>query len=447
MKTKPVNYRKQIYNPLRALSFNTSAIQMVSQRFDRSPDSAVVRHMIEVTMQSLQRHEEKSGIQRISPFHLRLVWAGTEIVVPLLSEALLSRLIDGQPYRLALCECREEVFKEMLSTNRSATMDAVRRLLAPTERLAFRGGKSRVQNLVQSVEEVEQCRADLSALRRLCQVPDELCPPPQALPPPPEPVVAEVGGQLQQEGMSAESARSFVAHLAMLRERFMPPKAELAVGQLVAIAIDVNDRRRSFPASKRAHMPVRLTLYTEQELAVLERLGPRDHERVLELMGQRIARILTEAYCQGGLLSQTVVGLLTHLSAGQVSKFVEAFERRHGVILPTPGTIHDAGAKLTHKVMIINRHLDGDQIGAIARQTFHSEEAVARYVDDFERVLIATAFRLPVSLMPRVTKIARHVVEQYVALIESKVGDSAAVRALIGRRGIAPENTLLEGVG
>ena len=69
----------------------------------------------------------------------------------------------------------------------------------------------------------------------------------------------------------------------------------------------------------------------------------------------------------------------------------------------------------------------------------HCEEAVGRYIDDFERVLIAQAHGLPAALLPRVLKLGAHVVAQYDELIRELIGGSQDVQALLVQRGIDVE--------
>lgn len=72
----------------------------------------------------------------------------------------------------------------------------------------------------------------------------------------------------------------------------------------------------------------------------------------------------------------------------------------------------------------------------IARETFHTEEAVDRYIDDFERALIALGHGLPSGLLPRVLRLSKHVVKQYEVLIDERIGDIEQVRDLLLSRGI-----------
>jgi hypothetical protein len=427
------NLKEQTFSPLGALTLETTAYQVCARRFDFGADSAILRHLVQRTFAALDDHDRKNRIQRVAPFTLLLNWRETKIPVCLLNQQMVSQLVTGTPPGQVTRNLRETVFKELLKRDETVAMEDVRRLLSPSSMLSCggyypKGGTKQISN-------IDEYRMDLARLREILSVPPELVPTPQEMPPPPQSVVAAVGPVIEKEGRSTESARSFISHLIALRERFCPPIDQLACGQLIAVALDLRDRRMSISMRYRAHVPVRITLYHEAEIAALERLGPQDRQAIDDILEQRVARILTEAYCQGGLLSILLVSLLTHQSTSRTTRLVNHFESQTRLILPTPGTILDAGSKLTHKAAIVRLHLDGCDCKEIARQTFHSEEAVSRYIDDFERTLIASSYGLPFKILCRILKLSPHVVEQYQALVAEHIGDMDAVKNLISNRG------------
>lgn len=426
---------QQMYGPLADLSVDIIARQVATQRFDFGRQSAVASHLVAMTLAALEQEEQRQGIVRLPPFVLRLDWRGSVKQVPLLEPQMLQRLIRQEPLGQLLRSQREKLFVDLFALDSSVTLNDVRRLLAPTQMLAA-GGRLARRNQLPAPADVEAYRMDLAELRRTLSIPDSLLPASEQLPPPPASVVAQVAPAIESEGRSPEMARSFISHMLALRERYCPRLDELAPGQLSAIALGVGDRRMSLKTRYRRHVPVRLTLYEEAELAELERAGPRDRHIVDQILGRRVARIVTQAYCQGGLLSLTLVGLMTHQSPARTSRLVNEFEATHRLILPTPGTIHDAGSKLTHKATIVALHLQGKECKEIARDTFHSEEAVGRYLDDFERVLIAKGHELPSPVLSRVLKLGAHVVAQYEELIRVHIGDNEQIRALLANRGL-----------
>ena len=426
------NSHQQTYGPIGDLTLKASADQMVSKRFDFGPESAICQHLVQRTFAVLEADERRRGIIRVAPFTLRLKWRGVDLPVTLVNHHIVSQLISSIPLSQVLRNLREQTFKQLLQTDPSVSLDQIRRLLAPSELLSGR----RVPRPQPPLENIESCRLNLARLRQVVSVSEELVPAVEQLAEPPSSVVDQVGPVIEQEGRSPELARSLISHLLAMRKRFCPRLDDLAPGQLVAVALDIRDRCMSRKMRLRAHVPVRLTLYHDAELAAIERVEARDCDVIDDLLGIRVARLLTEAYCQGGLLSLTMLGLLTHQSPARVGRLVDRFEARHQLILPTPGTIHDAGTKLTHKTMVVQMHLSGMECRQIARNTFHTEEAVDRYIDDFERALIAVGHGLPSRLLPRVLKLGKHVVTQYEALIEKHIGDMEQVRKLLLTRGI-----------
>jgi len=66
-----------------------------------------------------------------------------------------------------------------------------------------------------------------------------------------------------------------------------------------------------------------------------------------------VARILCEAYEQGGVLNQADMSHLIGVSAGTIGKDIRESQLEQGVILPYRGTIHDIGPTSTHKIIII----------------------------------------------------------------------------------------------
>lgn len=440
------NTREQTYSPLGALRMETSAYQMCASRFDFGINSAILRHLVQRTFAALEDYDRQNRIQRAQPFTLTINWRGQVVPVSLLNPNIVSQLLSGTPPGQVTRAIAENLFKELLRRDETVTMEDVRRLLCPASLLSCGGYYPRGKKEPAATANIDTFRMDLAKLRQELSVPADLVPLPEELPPPPQTVLAAVGPVIEKEGRSEESARSFISHLMALRERFCPPLDQLRAGQLVAVALDQRDRRMSTPMKFRAHVPVRLTVYHEAEIAALERLGPQDRQAIDEILEQRVARILTEAYCQGGLLSILLVSLLTHQSTSRTTRLVNHFEALHQLILPTPGTILDAGSKLTHKAAIVRLHLTGADCKQIALQTFHAEEAVSRYIDDFERTLLAVAYDLPMQTLCRVLKLSKGLVEQYLALIAEHIGDIDAVKSLVNQKdkNIKQINTLNE---
>jgi len=74
-----------------------------------------------------------------------------------------------------------------------------------------------------------------------------------------------------------------------------------------------------------------------------------------QIMEQAIARIIQEAYAQGGLLSMRDIGLLSWRYSGAISPYRKKYETEHDVTLPHTGSLQDMGSCISHKSMIIRK--------------------------------------------------------------------------------------------
>ena len=116
------------------------------------------------------------------------------------------------------------------------------------------------------------------------------------------------------------------------------------------------------------------------------------------------------------MLSCADVGLLAGYSPGAVSTTAVALRRR-GEYLPLRGYVVDMGSFPTHKAAIVRLYLDGLTTPDIAARTYHSKEAVDRYIRGFERVrLLAGKFAR--EELPLLTGMSEPLVEQYLALLD-----------------------------
>jgi len=82
----------------------------------------------------------------------------------------------------------------------------------------------------------------------------------------------------------------------------------------------------------------------------------------------------------------------------------------------------------THKAAIVRLYLQGMLTPDIARRTFHSKEAVDRYIRGFERVrLLASKFAF--EELPLLTGKPASLVDQYLKLVEEHDALSKEVSA------------------
>lgn len=149
-----------------------------------------------------------------------------------------------------------------------------------------------------------------------------------------------------------------------------------------------------------------------------------------------MARVLTEAYTQDGLLSFAELQWIFLTSTGTVSRAVDYYQRKHQVILPCPGTVLDMGRMLTHKDLVVRLHLQGLSVLEIARQTYHSPRSADAYFKAFDSVLILHLYGLNPKLMATVLGRGESLIHEYLDLMGTYLKDINTIRDYLRKRGV-----------
>lgn len=203
-----------------------------------------------------------------------------------------------------------------------------------------------------------------------------------------------------------------IQRILALIEEYAPHQERLHPYQTLILAVDKNER---FGYGKRMEdcqlVPVIITLITPEELQELA-----EGADFRELRPKIAARILREAYEQGGVLSFSTLGLLTGLhSETPIRRAVALFyEQNPDVVLPHSGTIFDLGPTLTHKKAAVLLKHQGLLEQEIARRINHHPSAVARYLNDDERVGQLWAEGQSVEMISFLTGLSMGVVQEYI---------------------------------
>jgi len=188
---------------------------------------------------------------------------------------------------------------------------------------------------------------------------------------------------------------------------------DLEPGQLIYHAPAIGERggRGKTMAATRL-VPVRLTVVADEDhQAILKGLPAAGRREV------RVRRLTHEAYDQGALLSCADVSVLAGYSPGAVSNTAVSLRQR-GEFLPLRGYVVDMGAYPTHKAAVVRLYVQGLTTPDIAARTYHSKEAVDRYIRGFERVrLLASKFAE--EEIPLLSGMSPGLVAQYLELIEA----------------------------
>ena len=242
-----------------------------------------------------------------------------------------------------------------------------------------------------------------------------------------------VYGPLCQQTLNAVLKRELMANFGfenmgivadVLIERFLdiiesyaPDEKRFRPYQTLVLAVDKHERFGYGKAMERCRLtPVLVNLITPEELQALA-----DGASLRELRPQIAARILKEAYDQGGVLSFSMVGLLIGLhSSSAVGKAVARFYEQHpDVVLPHSGTIFDLGRTLTHKQTAVLLKHQGLLTKEIARRMNHHPDAVDRYNNDDERVAQLWKEGKSPEMISFITGLSLGLVEQYIEIRQS----------------------------
>lgn len=201
--------------------------------------------------------------------------------------------------------------------------------------------------------------------------------------------------------------------LLALFEALAPQTSRLKPGQILWNALDKNTRGDS---PNRKYVPVILTLISEKDVELLVQ-----GVHMSKIAERAIARMIQEAYRQGGILSSRDLGLITLRHPSTTSAIRKHFEHQHGCTLPHTGALHDMGSTVSHKTIIVRKViLEKKDPAAVARESNHSQAAVDRYLKDYHRVKTLHVLNYDVDFIHLTTRIAKHVIVQYLNIINQE---------------------------
>ncbi len=154
-------------------------------------------------------------------------------------------------------------------------------------------------------------------------------------------------------------------------------------GQIVWTAVSINDRPGW--CQKIAETDLITVVLDASTAEDVQGRIDRVHPRQWRL--RKVIRMCRQAYEQGGLLTNHDLSEILNLADSLIAQLLANYERQNKTLIPRRGTVHDAGNSLSHKWIICHkRYVEGKSADQIARETYHSLEAVDRYLGQFDRV-------------------------------------------------------------
>ena len=189
------------------------------------------------------------------------------------------------------------------------------------------------------------------------------------------------------------------------------PQSRLQPGQLLWNVVHKDTRADSKSCR---FVPAILTLVSPEDITLLEQ-----GVRPTTLFRQCLARLFREAHAQQGLLSVRDAALLFHCHPSQISIARQQYETEHACVLPHPGSLQDMGSTVTHKEIAVRKVVfERKDPLTVAQEINHSQKAVDHYVSNYHRVKTLYDLKPDPDFIHLATRIAKHVVLQYIKLIE-----------------------------
>jgi hypothetical protein len=210
-------------------------------------------------------------------------------------------------------------------------------------------------------------------------------------------------------------ARAIVDDILATIDQYWPERVSPKTLVWLAVRREWQGRRKSLKPTDL--ILVYLPLVADDEIELLLQPELRRNLKARRAFNRaRFARWCFQAYEQGGVLTHLDLSLMSGMSEHYVGELLREYEAEMGKIVPTRGTVHDIGRSVTHKAEVTRRWLRNESPAEIARVLNHSQEAVDRYIHDFQRIRLL-AQKVPVAAIPALTRLSPSLVKEYITLL------------------------------
>lgn len=204
-----------------------------------------------------------------------------------------------------------------------------------------------------------------------------------------------------------------VDDICQLRDEFYPRAGEEAYGSLAWVTTSSDNKKPKLGQRvedyKNTH--ISLPLINEEDLRMQENLPAAERDKA------KIIRLINSAYGQGGLLTIEELALMVNRTPMSVSKRIKEYQEEHKVVLPIKGNKLDIGPGITHKRIILELYEKKVAPPDIARQVNHSQEAVDRYIKDYERIKFLVRRGMGIVEISHLTGRGKQVVKQHLEIM------------------------------
>lgn len=184
-------------------------------------------------------------------------------------------------------------------------------------------------------------------------------------------------------------------------------------GQMVWHAVPVDEFPKKGKSIAQTKLkPVVLDVISDDDINDMKL--PLHHR---EIRIKKIERWTQQSFDQGALLSQLDLAVLLGVNEFTAGNYVREYASIYGRDLPTRGNVQLIGSGQTHKREIVALYLKGYLVPSICQRTNHSQEAVERYLRDFEAIKLLYNKDFNDNSISLITRLSKSVVSQYIDLI------------------------------
>ena len=184
-------------------------------------------------------------------------------------------------------------------------------------------------------------------------------------------------------------------------------------GQMVWHAIPVDEFPKKGKSIAQTKLkPVVLDVISDDDINDMKL--PLHHR---EIRIKKIERWTQQTFDQGALLSQLDLAVLLGVNEFTAGNYVREYASLYGRDLPTRGNIQLIGKGQSHKKEIITLYLKGYLVPSICQRTNHSQDAVERYLRDFEAIKLLYTKDFDINSISLITRLSKSVVSQYIDLL------------------------------
>lgn len=203
---------------------------------------------------------------------------------------------------------------------------------------------------------------------------------------------------------------------------FHPSTSDVGFGEIVFRTTKDDGQRQSYGKRTEdyASTTVILPLITEEDVERRIYYKKNDknsnykHRQSRDI--ETMVRLLESAKQQGGLLSGAELSVLLNRSLTTIRKYLSEYIKKTGKILPLKGYVLDQGSLPTHKAIIISLYEQGISPADIVLKTSHSQEAVDRYIKQYNQIKKMLVKGLSEVEIKDIVRRSMKVVREYIKL-------------------------------